>query len=77
VKAIIFAQGLLTLSGQKSVEIILAGKDQLGYRYIQENPEELTSRFLKKIRILIVLVGSINSFVRIDKVKELNPWVSQ
>jgi len=59
---------------QKLEEKGIDGFDLLGYRYKQGNTEELIRIFLRKIRVPIILAGSINSFERLDKVKELNPW---
>ncbi|MCJ7650113.1 MAG: hypothetical protein MUP85_16000 [Candidatus Lokiarchaeota archaeon] len=49
------------------------GFDLLAYRYI-EDAEKLAQQFIKAIKIPVVLAGSINSFDRLDKIKEYNPW---
>lgn len=54
---------------EKSVD----GFDLLAYRYV-EDAEKLTQQFIKAIKIPVVLAGSINSFNRLDKIKEYNPW---
>jgi len=49
------------------------GFDLLAYRFVGD-PEKLASQFLKEIKIPVVIAGSISSFQRLDKIKELNPW---
>ncbi len=50
------------------------GFDILAYRYVQGDPEELADKFIKALKVPVVMAGSISSFQRIDKVRELNPW---
>jgi hypothetical protein len=47
------------------------GFDLLAYRYVGE---ELTRQLLASINVSLVMAGSIDSFDRLDRVKELNPW---
>ncbi|NJD02917.1 MAG: hypothetical protein FIA99_10075 [Ruminiclostridium sp.] len=49
------------------------GFDLLAYRYTGD-AEALAGEFIKKVPAPVVLAGSINSYKRLDKVKELNPW---
>jgi len=49
------------------------GFDLLAYRYVG-NVEKLAKEFIKTIKIPVILAGSINSFDRLDKVKQFNPW---
>ena len=49
------------------------GFDLLAYRYTGD-AEALAAEFIRKISAPVVLAGSINSYKRLDKVKELNPW---
>lgn len=49
------------------------GFDLLAYRYTGD-AEELARKLISVIKKPIVLAGSINSFERLDKVKEFNPW---
>ena len=49
------------------------GFDLLAYRYV-EDAEKLAQQFIKAIKVPVVLAGSINSFDRLDKMKEYNPW---
>ena len=57
------------LMGKKGVN----GFDLLAYRYIGD-AEKLAQQFIKSIKIPVVLAGSINSFDRLDKIKQYNPW---
>jgi len=49
------------------------GFDLLAYRYIGD-AEKLTQQFIASIKIPVVLAGSIDSFDRLDKMKQYNPW---
>ena len=49
------------------------GFDLLAYRYVGD-AEKLAQQFIKAIKSPVVLAGSINSFDRLDKIKEYNPW---
>jgi len=49
------------------------GFDLLAYRYV-EDAEKLAQQFIEAIKSPVVLAGSINSFDRLDKIKQLNPW---
>ena len=49
------------------------GFDLLAYRFV-EDAEKLAQQFIKSIKIPVVLAGSINSFDRLDKIKQYNPW---
>ena len=49
------------------------GFDLLAYRYVGD-PEKLASEFVKKVSLPVVLAGSISSFARLDKIKEVGPW---
>jgi len=49
------------------------GFDLLAYRYV-EDAEKLAQQFIKTIKSPIVLAGSINSFDRLDKIKQFSPW---
>lgn len=51
----------------------VAGFDLLAYRYVGD-PEELASRFIREVNVPVVMAGSISSFERLDKVKEIGPW---
>ena len=48
------------------------GLDILAYRYTGD-PEELAQKFIEEINLPVIIAGSINSFERLEKVKELNP----
>lgn len=47
--------------------------DILAYRYVGD-PEELAEKFIQAIDIPVIIAGSINSYERLDKINELNPW---
>lgn len=49
------------------------GLDILAYRYTGD-PEELAQKFIEEINLPVIIAGSISSFERLEKVKELNPW---
>lgn len=51
------------------------GTDLLGYRYVNGNPEDLSAEFIKESPLPTVLAGSISSKARLEKVKEMNPWL--
>jgi hypothetical protein len=59
--------------GKKMEKIGVDGFDLLAYRYVGE-PEQLAKEFIDAINLPVVVAGSINSFSRLDKVKELTPW---
>lgn len=50
------------------------GIDLLGYRYISGNPIELNKKIVEKINAPVCIAGSINSYQRLDEIKEANPW---
>lgn len=49
------------------------GFDLLAYRYVGD-PVELARRFIAEIKIPVIMAGSIASYERLDRVKELKPW---
>lgn len=49
------------------------GFDLLGYRYVG-NAVELNKKFVEEIEIPVCLAGSINSYMRLDEVKNVKPW---
>ncbi len=59
--------------GKKMEKIGVDGFDLLAYRYVGD-PEELAKEFIEAIKLPVVVAGSINSFARLDKIKELDPW---
>ena len=50
------------------------GIDLLGYRYISGNPIELNKKIVEKINAPVCIAGSINSYQKLDEIKEANPW---
>lgn len=58
----------------KSLEKLgVDGFDLLAYRFVGD-PEKLAEEFIASVGIPVVIAGSIDSFSRLDKIKELNPW---
>ena len=49
------------------------GIDLLGYRYTQD-AKELNRRFVEAVDAPVCIAGSINSYERLDEIKEINPW---
>lgn len=49
------------------------GFDLLAYRYTGD-PELLAAQFVKSVPAPVCVAGSIQSFQRLDKVKEIAPW---
>lgn len=49
------------------------GFDLLGYRYTG-NAAELNKQFVSEIDAPVVIAGSVNSFARLDELKEASPW---
>lgn len=50
------------------------GIDLLGYRYVG-NAVELNKKIVSNVNAPVCIAGSINSFKRLEEVKEANPWV--
>lgn len=44
------------------------------FRYVDGDPIELTSRFVKAVKVPLIVSGSINSEERLDFIKKVNPW---
>lgn len=55
------------------IEKGIDGIDLLAYRFTGD-PEELAARFVKEVKLPVCLAGSIKSFERLDKMKEIAPW---
>jgi hypothetical protein len=49
------------------------GFDLLAYRFTGD-AEGLAERFVREVKRPVVIAGSINSFARLDRMKEINPW---
>ena len=49
------------------------GIDILGYRYTG-NPIELNKKFVNNVNAPVCIAGSINSYKRLDEIKDANPW---
>ena len=57
----------------KYLEKGVYGFDLLGYRYTGD-PVVLNKEFVSHVNAPVCLAGSINSFARLDEVKDANPW---
>lgn len=49
------------------------GIDLLGYRYTG-NPVELNTKFVANVNAPVCIAGSINSYKRLNEIKNANPW---
>lgn len=49
------------------------GFDLLGYRYVG-NSVELNKKFVSQVNAPVCIAGSINSYMRLDQIKEISPW---
>lgn len=49
------------------------GIDLLGYRYVGD-AVALNRQFVAQVGVPVCLAGSVNSYQRLDEVKEANPW---
>lgn len=49
------------------------GFDLLGYRYTGD-PLELNNKFVEAIDAPVVIAGSVNSYQRLDELKDIQPW---
>jgi hypothetical protein len=59
--------------GKRLEKLGVDGFDLLAYRFIGD-PEKLAKEFIESVSVPVVIAGSINSFSRLDKMRELNPW---
>ena len=49
------------------------GFDLLGYRFTG-NATELNKKFVTEVNAPVCIAGSINSYIRLDELKNANPW---
>ena len=49
------------------------GFDLLGYRYT-EDARELIERFVKEVDAPVCVAGSVDSYERLDELKDIEPW---
>lgn len=49
------------------------GFDLLGYRYT-DNARELIERFVKEVDAPVCIAGSVDSYERLDELKDIEPW---
>ena len=57
----------------KLVELGVYGIDLLAYRYTGD-ANELIKRFVKEVNCPVCIAGSINTYERLDRMKEYRPW---
>lgn len=57
----------------RALEAGVHGFDLLGYRYTGDAPA-LNKAFVASVDAPVCLAGSVNSFQRLDEVKDANPW---
>ncbi len=55
------------------VEKGVYGFDLLGYRF-EGNAPELNKQFVSKINFPVCVAGSVDSYIRLDELKEIRPW---
>lgn len=55
------------------VEKGVYGFDLLGYRF-EGNAPELNKQFVSKINLPVCVAGSVDSYNRLDELKEIRPW---
>ena len=55
------------------VEKGVYGFDLLGYRF-EGNASELNKQFVSKIDVPVCVAGSVDSYTRLDELKEIRPW---
>jgi hypothetical protein len=60
-------------NGKRLVSLGLPGFDLLAYRYTGD-AEVLAAKFVKDVKVPVVMAGSVNSPQRIRKVNEIDPW---
>ena len=49
------------------------GFDLLGYRFVG-NYKELNKKFVSQVKAPVCIAGSINSYKRLDELKNVNLW---
>lgn len=59
--------------GKKMEKLGVEGFNLLAYRFTGD-PEQLMKEFIQSVSAPVIIAGSINSFARLDRMKELNPW---
>ena len=59
--------------GKRYLEKGVYGIDLLGYRYTGD-ATELIRRFVKEVKAPVCVAGSVNSYKRLDELKEIDPW---
>lgn len=57
----------------KYIEKGVYGFDLLGYRYIGD-AVELNKKFVEQVGVPVCIAGSVNSYKKLDELKDANPW---
>lgn len=57
----------------KLVEKGVYGFDLLGYRF-EGDATDLNKQFVSKVNVPVCIAGSVNSYKRLDELKDVNPW---
>jgi len=60
-------------SAEKLASVDVFGTDILAYRFVGD-PEALLNRFMNEVKMNTVVAGSIDSYARIDYMRELRPY---
>lgn len=55
------------------VEKGVYGFDLLGYRF-ERNASNLNRQFVSKIDVPVCVAGSVDSYIRLDELREIRPW---
>ncbi|MCL4465232.1 MAG: hypothetical protein M1389_04245 [Chloroflexi bacterium] len=63
----------IVADGQRLAGRGVDGFDLLAYRHTSD-PEGLARRFVRDVPLSVVMAGSIASYERLDRVKEIAPW---
>lgn len=58
---------------KKYLEKGVYGIDLLGYRY-EGDAKKLIERFVREVNAPVCVAGSVNSYERLDEIKEISPW---
>lgn len=63
----------MVASARRCLEKGVYGFDLLGYRYV-DDAAELIRRFVAEVDAPVCIAGSVNSFQRLDELKQAVPW---
>lgn len=63
----------MIVQAKEYIEKGVFGIDLLAYRFIG-NSTELIRRFLSEVKVPVCIAGSVNSFDRLNELKNMSPW---